>query len=216
MSPPDPDHRPTTDWDRYYRHPYKTAAITRRHTTSVLIKLIERHADTTANLSIVELGGANSCFYQKLEERFSPRRYAIIDNNAPGLSLLRERIGENPSVALHNEDVLDLTSAPEGDLCFSVGLIEHFSPEDTKRAIVSHFRVLRKGGLLVLGFPTPTFLYRITRKVSELLGLWIFHDERPLGMEEVLKEVREHGCVLEKKIIWPIFLTQGVIVARKS
>ena len=53
------------------------------------------------------------------------------------------------------------------------------------------FNVLKKGGILILGFPTPTFLYKITRKTSELLGLWIFHDERPLSIDEVLADVRE-------------------------
>lgn len=217
MSPRNPD-RTKTDWDRYYRKPYVTATVTRKYTAAVLARLIERYASVTTDIAIVELGGANSCFYEKLAERFSPRRYAVVDNNAPGLRMFRQRIGERPSVALYHEDVLEISPAPapDADLCFSIGLIEHFSPADTKRAIVSHFHLLRKGGLLILGFPTPTFLYRITKKLSEMLGLWIFYDERPLGMDEVLETVRAHGCVLEKKILWPVFLTQGVIVARKN
>jgi hypothetical protein len=59
-------------------------------------------------------------------------------------------------------------------------------------------------------------LYIITRKFAELLGVWIFYDERPLSMEEVLNEVLKYGNLKHTSITWPIFLTQGVIVASKK
>ena len=115
-----------------------------------------------------------------------------------------------------NRDIMDLDLKIESDIVFSVGLIEHFSVENTRQAVLSHFKALKEDGILILSFPTPTFLYKITRKIAELLGLWIFHDERPLKIDEVLETVNKHGELLERKIIWPIFLTQAMLVVRKA
>ena len=49
-----------------------------------------------------------------------------------------------------------------------------------------------------------------------MLRMWIFWDERPLKFEEVEKEVNRHATILHKSITWPIFFTQGVIVAKKK
>jgi cyclopropane fatty-acyl-phospholipid synthase-like methyltransferase len=102
------------------------------------------------------------------------------------------------------------------DIAFSVGLIEHFSPSDTKRAIQTHFDSVRSGGLVIVTFPTPTLLYRTTRRTIELLGQWKFHDERPLSFTEVLPTMERYGTILHTEINWPIFLTQGIVVARKK
>jgi len=103
----------------------------------------------------------------------------------------------------------------EADVVFSVGLIEHFDPEDTRKAVHAHFDVLRPGGLLILSFPTPTLLYRITRKLIESLGMWKFPDERALTPDEVAASVEEYGDVLTTKTLWPLLLTQSLVVARK-
>jgi len=50
----------------------------------------------------------------------------------------------------------------------------------------------------------------------ELLGLWKFHDERPLNFPEVLSAVQERAEVLATKTLWPLGLTQGAVVARKK
>lgn len=102
------------------------------------------------------------------------------------------------------------------NLVFSIGLIEHFSAQNTARAIRSHFQLPDPGGIAIISFPTPTFLYRITRFLSEMLGLWIFHDERPLKKSEVAGVIAHFGTLLYEKTIWPIFLTQCIMVARKG
>lgn len=205
-----------TDWDDYYHKPYKLAGFSKGIITRTLLDYIKKYAPAETGFSMLEFGGGNSCFYELFDAVFRPGKYYIIDNNKTGLEAFSRRIGERENTVLLERDVLAVDIEVETDVVFSVGLIEHFSVEDTRKAVLSHFRVVKKGGLLVLGFPTPTFLYRITRKISELLGLWIFHDERPLTVDEVLETVEEHGELLEKKIIWPIFLTQAMLIIRKK
>jgi SAM-dependent methyltransferase len=204
-----------TDWDDYYRHPNKLAGFTRRITGKRLLKYIKKYVPGGKKITITELGGGNSCFFDLVAKTFCPQRYYIVDNNQVGLDKFRTA-GNRGAAVLLNWDILKPGLKIKSDFVFSVGLIEHFSEKNTRRAILSHFEAVKKNGILILGFPTPTFLYKITRKLSEWLGLWIFHDERPLKIEEVLDIVNKHGELLDKEIIWPIFLTQALLVIRKK
>jgi hypothetical protein len=204
-----------TDWDAYYHQPIATSKYSRRITARILENLIRRFCDQPLD-TVVELGGGNSCFVDGIRARFKPRRYCVIDNNEVGLQLLSGRFSGDASVFSYNRDVLHLGEPMGADLVFSVGLIEHFCPPDTRRAILAHFALLRPGGVAIITFPTPTLLYRASRFVSESLGLWQFPDERPLDRHEVLPSVRQQGQILFEAINWPIFFTQMIVAARQA
>ena len=202
-----------TDWNEYYAHPAPAAHITRRITTRLLLSLVGQYGG--APRSICELGGANSCFVDALRTAYPESDYAVIDNNPLGLQLLGKRAGATQRLSLHNHDIRDLPEdLLKADVVFSVGLVEHFTADETARIIAKHFSLLRPGGLVIITFPTPTWLYRATRGVAELVGAWKFPDERPLEFPEVIKAIEGHGAVLRTLINWPIVLTQGVVVAR--
>jgi SAM-dependent methyltransferase len=167
------------------------------------------------DLAIVEIGGANSCFLDAILSKVRCRSYDVIDTNRYGLSLLERKTQRNGVVRLHEQSVLDVKLNAEADVVFSVGLVEHFDPAETRKAVLAHFDLLRPGGVVIITFPTPTFLYRATRKLIEIAGMWKFHDERPLMPSEVLAAMTERGEILEQKTLWPLILTQHVIVARK-
>ena len=207
----------STDWDRYYTKVPATARLTRKYTTSVLLNVIRRYglAKDRAPISIMEIGGANSCFLDRILEEIHPALYEVVDTNQYGLSLLDRRLPKNSPVRLRNESVFALGPAAQTDLVFSVGLVEHFGPMETHQAVLAHFDVLRSGGIAIITFPTPTWLYRAARGVLQTLGLWQFPDERPLLRAEVLAAVEERGQVLYQKTLWPLILTQHLIVARK-
>lgn len=204
-----------TDWDNYYKAPYTTARLTRLYTQRVLIACIAAQLDEAVKPTIVELGGANSCFYERIKNKFHPGKYVVVDNNAIGLKMFSSMSAGNNAESVQ-ADVLNMNSDVRADVVFSIGLIEHFSEEDTARAIEAHFKLTRPGGIVIIGFPTPTFLYRITRKISEWLRMWIFHDERPLAVVEVLSTVRRFGKVVHQSILWPLFLTQAIVVVKKQ
>jgi SAM-dependent methyltransferase len=213
-------HRPAsqvTDWNQYYRNIPATAAVIRKYTAAVLVSMIRRYGVPleTPGLAIVEIGGANSCFIRPILAAIRTRLYDVIDTNEFGLSLLAGRSGDTRPVRLFRQSVLDLSYAGKADLAFSVGLVEHFAPADTRTAILAHFDVLRPGGILILTFPTPTLLYRVTRRLIEICGMWKFPDERPLLPGEVLASIRERGEILCRKTLWPQILTQHLVVARK-
>lgn len=211
-------HGKATDWDRYYKNVVPTARLTRKYTTRVLVDAIKRFASPAegrTDLAIIEIGGANSCFLDRILSDVRCGRYDIVDTNAYGLSLLEARTASDSRVRLHQKSVLDLAMESPADIVFSVGLIEHFDAAHTRQAALAHFDVLRPGGAAIITFPTPTLLYRITRALAELFGIWQFPDERPLKPAEVLAAVRERGDVLLSKTLWPLILTQTIVVVRK-
>jgi hypothetical protein len=68
---------------------------------------------------------------------------------------------------------------------------------------------------VLITFPSPTWLYRASRRVIEAVGMWKFPDERPLDPEEVVAAIGEAAEVVYRKTLWPLVLTQHLIVARK-
>jgi SAM-dependent methyltransferase len=125
-------------------------------------------------------------------------------------------LGGNDVVHLHRQSVLAMSLDEQSDVVFSVGLVEHFDPPGTRAAVQAHFDALRPGGTLIVTFPTPTLLYRVTRRLIEMIGMWKFHDERPLLPAEVAAAIRDRGEVVYQKTLWPLILTQHLMVARKA
>ena len=207
----------TTDWTAYYSTPYKTAGVTRKITGAVLTRTIKKHLGSRISPEIIELGGANSAFAEQIIREIQPVNYLIVDNNPAGLEKTRQMIGRaEGGLEVAEQDILNLDIRRQADLVLSIGLIEHFDPAGTRAAVKAHFNLVKPGGLVIMTFPTPTFLYRMVRYFSEKLGMWIFHDERPLMADEVMGTTREYGKTLEYMVLWPIILTQGLIAVRKG
>jgi putative flippase GtrA len=211
-----PQDARATDWNRYYRSVPVTARLTRRYTGHVLLAALKRFSNPAdGGPVIVELGGANSCFLDGILSELRPCAYHVVDSNAYGLNLLRERSGGSPQIRLHRQDIMTLDLDLRADAVFSVGLIEHFDPAGTRSAILRHFELLKPGGCAILSFPTPTWLYRIARFLAEIFGFWKFPDERPLSRREVLESVPACGDVVLEKTLWPLVYTQHLMVIRK-
>jgi 2-polyprenyl-3-methyl-5-hydroxy-6-metoxy-1,4-benzoquinol methylase len=204
-----------TNWDQYYSSPAITSFLTRKITTHKLISILNKYYKSSLKeANILELGGANSCFYDSLWCSLTPRTYTIIDNNDEGLKRFRQNHPDSNNTFLIKQDLLSNGSFLDNkyDIVFSVGLIEHFSPEDTRKIIHAHFKVLNPGGLVVIAFPISTWLYRTARRVIEYFGLWAFPDERPLTFAEVNAEISTSAVKKHEIINWSIILTQGIVV----
>jgi putative flippase GtrA len=203
---------PATSWDAYYERPGRMTRFTRPITGRLLRRCLRYYRGPIEGARLLEFGGGNSCFFDAIAADLVPAHYAIADTNPTGRALFESRLRDRDGVSVHDVDVLDPPQwSPLADVCFSVGLIEHFDERGTRRAIRSHFAATRPGGLVVLFFPTATWLYRVARRMAEALRVWSFPDERPLGFDEVLGEAERHGRVLYRGINWWILFTQGML-----
>ena len=203
-----------TDWTAYYQRTPSYTKITRSISTRKIIGVLKAEAARDP-IDICELGGANSCFVDDICSQIDVSAYHVVDMNAFGLSLL-EKKSPNCRLTYEQGDVLaSYDGSRQFDVVYSVGLIEHFAPADTKRAIASHFQRCKNGGLVLITFPTPTPLYRTIRAFAEAAGKWSFPDERPLQFDEVRTACVPFGTVVHESINWPILLTQGYMAVRK-
>lgn len=205
-----------TDWDGYYRRPNPFHAVLKRIVRRVLVRSAVAFAPARRPLTVAELGGGASCFYEAIVKVLDPAVYIVVDNSAVGLQLLQQRGLCPDRIRLLQQDILQAELPSGCDIVFSVGLIEHFRGADVARAILRHVEMLRPGGLLILGFPTPTWVYRLIRGAAERLGRWRFPDEIPLRRDGVERLIAPHCTLLESKIIWSIGITQAFVVARKN
>lgn len=205
-----------TDWDAYYRRPIGPVQITRRISAAKLRARL-RAPLSQPDVSVCELGGANSCFIDDFLKRDTVARYHVVDSNAYGAQLLRQRFQGDARVTVETADALELGQRDgEFDIVYSIGLIEHFAPPDTARCISAHFALCRPGGVVLMTFPTPTWLYKAIRAAAEWAKMWRFPDERPLSFEEVVRTATHHGQLDHRSINWMIGLTQGYVVCTKN
>lgn len=208
---------PKTNWDSYYHTPYRFSWLTRHFTNRALAKSIRRHLSSQQPIRIIELGGGGSAFYEWLQDQFHPQQYIVVDNNQTGLEKLSHVAAMNGHLVLMNSDIMKPISEDiaRGEVVFSVGLIEHFLPDVTERVLAAHFEWATPNGLVVIVYPTPTWLYRLSRLLSEKMGWWIFHDEIPLKLDRVEQLLRPYGQILEHRIHWFNPFTQAIVVAKR-
>lgn len=202
-----------TDWDLYYRKTPVTARLTRPILFGRVLAMLQRYS--VPNPLLAELGGAGSQMFDQVLHLLEPREYHVIDNNQYGLDQLQSRVGDDARVRFWNRNVLKLGVPMELDTVFSLGLIEHFDEEGTREAVLAHLRLVKPGGIAIISFPTPTWLYRATRGIAEFTGKWIFHDERALWPDEVKAAIDGHAEWVRDELVWPIMLTQTLAVIRK-
>lgn len=204
-----------TDWDQYYDRPAPTARLTRRYTARWLQTMMRRHTAGKSELSVIEFGGGNSCFFKGLTAALPIVRYEIVDFNAKSLALFEQQGREVPAVktAAHCADLLKEVPALEpADIVYSVGLIEHFTPRGTREVARRHFSCVKPGGIVIITAPTPTWLYRAVRGAAEAIGVWAFPDERPLQPSEMVSACDGLGVPRHAATLWPQVLTQHAVV----
>ena len=209
---------PATDWTRYSEKPFVTAHVTRRITAHRIAKMVLAAGGFPERYGrIIELGGGNSSFCDTFTDRLYVQFYTVVDSNPRGTLLFWMKHPDSFNYPIVCADILTLDPASfePADLVFSVGLVEHFSEEQTKIAIRRHFELAKPGGLVLITFPVPTFSYRIIRRAAEMLGIWRFPDERPIRLEDAVALCAQHGEILAKRLNRAILLTQGIVLARK-
>lgn len=209
------DPSKSTNWDQFYSTDSSMVKWAAKKVSKTMADNIKKYLDKKENISIAELGGGNSSFYTYLREILNFSEFHNIDNNDTGLNRFKKRTENDKGIFLYKDDALNLQTDIKVDVVFSYGLIEHFDEENTKKVIESHFQILNPGGLAIISYPTPTWLYKLSRGFAELFRFWIYHDERPLKLEEVKKTLDNHGEFLYEKILWYVMATQQLTVTKK-
>ncbi|MCA1585538.1 MAG: bifunctional glycosyltransferase family 2/GtrA family protein [Acidobacteria bacterium] len=214
-----PQPRAATDWTAYYSSISFVTRCTRRYTARAVVRALRRAAAACGpTYRVTELGGASSCVVDAICRALRPDSYTVVDNNPCGVAQLAGWTPPPPSatrLTVHEADVRTFAAAHTADVVLSVGLIEHFDRSGTSAVVRAHFDGVRSGGAVIVSYPTPTLLYRAARYLLERLHLWQFPDERPLRFDEVAGAAAGLGRVVFRRTLWPIILTQEMVVFQK-
>jgi len=205
-----------TNWDEYYRKPVATAGWSRRIMARQLAAAIRQFAGNRTDLNVLELGGGNSCFLERLMTDGRIATYTILDSSPEGMRLARERFGPlyGERVRYIEADAFSVRADRQFDVVYSVGLIEHFGENELQRLVALHREWAAPRGLVIIVVPTPTIFYRIIRGAAELLGIWRFPDEVPIPRRRLVSLAGNAGLrVFFQKTLWSQLVTQAIIAA---
>jgi SAM-dependent methyltransferase len=163
-----------------------------------MIRVFDRYLPEDPNQSIVEVGGAPGQFLAYFRRQYG-YEIASLDYSEVGCQKTRENfelLGER--VTIYQRDLFDdLGDLPSFDIVYSLGLIEHFG--DPGRAVQQHLKLLRPGGLLMLGVPNFRGVYRpVLQQIAPMLlaqhnldamdaNRWALF-EKDLGLEVLFRE----------------------------
>lgn len=206
-----------TDWTEYYQKKKSVfSTFTQKFTLDKIIDCIDQ--SLCNEFGIMELGGGNSCFAERICSERKVSVYNIIDNNELSVDLFKKQKLNTDS---HTGFLINLTdkcenAVPGYDFVYSIGLIEHFSAEDRDTVIQNHFRYCKPGGHIMISFPTPTKKYRFWRKIMECLNVWMFWDEIPLRFEDISRSLEQDGEIIKVELNNKLFLTQTIVLVRKK
>lgn len=118
-----------------------------------MLKIFDRFLPKNPNLSILEIGGAPGAFLIYMAKNFH-YRISSLDYSRIGCKKTKENLALlNLKGTVYQADLFSDTIArmPLFDIVYSLGFVEHFS--DLDEIIEKHLKLLKPGGILLIGVP---------------------------------------------------------------
>jgi 2-polyprenyl-3-methyl-5-hydroxy-6-metoxy-1,4-benzoquinol methylase len=145
-------------WENYWEElpiPAEIRKSKQNHYQNEILRVFDSYFPKDTNLSILEIGGAPGQYLAYMHKRFG-YDVSCLDYSDAGCKKTKENFdflhisGRVYQADLFSEEL----TLPQFDIVYSLGLIEHFSDLDT--VIEKHLRLVKPGGMLLIG--TPNFL----------------------------------------------------------
>lgn len=205
-----------TNWTEYYNSKKSFfSKITQKVTSNIILNVLKSKLEK--RIDIMECGGGNSCFSERICNQWEINRYDIVDFNELAVKMFNDK---ELNVLNKTGIMADLLTGnlpnKKYDFVYSVGLIEHFTGSDVVKIIERHFEMCKPGGYVLITFPTPTIQYKLTRKLMEFCGVWKFWDEKPIIYKDIVDAFNRFGIVEEEFINRKIPLTQQVVLIKNA
>lgn len=202
-----------TNWEKYYnKKPLKIVSKKRENNINYILNVLNENKFDGKNF--LEYGGGNSHVAGVLSSNYDVSKFTIVDNNEVGIRLLDEKNIKNLDKKCMN--LFDFEDKKNYDLCYSIGVIEHFQGKSLEDVIKEHFKYVKKGGYVLITFPAPTLKYKFIRLVYEVFDKWLYTDEVPLVNEKVEKMVKREGKLLHSSVNTSLILPQGIVLVLKE
>lgn len=189
-------------WNTYYRGLGRDYSLYLYN--QQLLDLIEQSlGGNCAEQRVLEIG----CGKAKESQELARRGACVfgVDYSADALRLLSSELVRTDSrMAALEADGRRLPFPDQSfDLCFSQGVIEHFT--DPQPLLREQFRVLRPGGTLVVEVPNKYTIYTPYKHLLMRLGRWSPGWEREYSPAQLVRTVRQAGFAPTRVIGWDTF-----------
>ncbi|MCX6240378.1 MAG: class I SAM-dependent methyltransferase [Bacteroidetes bacterium] len=128
-----------------------------------ILKAFDSQLPAEKGLKALEIGGAKGEYLLYLVRRFGYDGFSLDYSSAGNEQTLETFSRAGYKVQVYERDLFaDNSDLPLFDIVFSLGFIEHF--EDPASVVESHLRLLRPGGVLLLGVPNYSGIYHLVLK----------------------------------------------------
>jgi SAM-dependent methyltransferase len=185
-----------TFWEDYWEEkPGK-----KNNKTSLLIreilKVFDQRLPANPALTILEVGGAYGEYLLYLTRRFGYKAFSLDYSRIGNEQTLETFARAGLQVEVFERDLFaDNSDLPKFDIVYSLGFIEHF--DEPLHVVAKHLDLLKPGGILLLGVPNYSGVYR---KVLKRLAPSI---EQTHNMQAM--ELANWQLFVDKLPIEPIF-----------
>lgn len=144
------------NWDEYWEKAHLPIEIKKEKRNSSLneiLRIFDEFFPKKNNLSILEIGGAPGQYLAYLAKKFGYRAHAL-DYSKIGCDKTRENLdilGVNADI--YKQDLFSdrISELPSFDIVYSLGFVEHFL--NLEEVVERHLRILKTGGILLIGIP---------------------------------------------------------------
>lgn len=147
-------------------------------------QLIARYTDRLASAKLLEVGSGSARTLHYLETHYGNSTCYALDLSSPAIRLVREI---SPEFHAGVANAFNLPLSPDDfDVCFSIGLIEHFTRDEAAQMVNEKIRVTRPGGTVGIVVPWQSSVYNLI--IRKAFGRhWPFGDENPFRRNELEK-----------------------------
>lgn len=183
-------------WEEYWKGPEHQPRVVHKE----LLSQIEKNLGSLTDKIILEVGGGMGGDSIELAKKGA--KVVIVDFSDEALSLVRsESKSENIYLETKKEDAENLSFPDETfDCVFHQGLLEHF--ESPQRLLDEQYRVLKKGGIIVIDVPQRYTTYTLKKHWQMMRGKWFAGWEKEFSIGELEKIVKENGFEIVASYGW--------------
>lgn len=152
---------------------------------------INRTYSNGKGIDVLEAGCGSATSSFELSHQIPIDHLYLLDISESALKFAKKKLGPSRAAHVHftQGSVYHLGVFKEAvDLCWNVGLIEHYSMEEIRRIVKEMFSTLKPGGTLLIGMPNR---YSIATLKAALLGSkfgkkWLRHIDGYRNQTEIL------------------------------
>ena len=147
-------------WEDYWEgKPGKAGKKKTNLSTISLLRTFDKYLPSTEGAAILEVGGAYGEYLLYLTRRFGYKAHSLDYSRIGNEQTLGTFSKAGLPVEVYERDLFaDHSDLPKFDIVFSLGFIEHF--DDPVPVVAKHLELLKPGGLLLLGVPNYSGIYR--------------------------------------------------------